>query len=369
MKASKNTTFFSNIYQGKRVLVTGHTGFKGSWLSFWLTKLGAQVFGYSNEIPSEPNHYEALSLGIKQVKADICDRQSFHSALIEFNPEIVFHLAAQAIVRTSYDTPYETFMTNVSGTAAILDAIRSCNFVKACVIVTSDKCYENQEWIWGYRESDRLGGKDPYSSSKACAELVVAAYRDSFFPLQQFGDAHNTLLATARAGNVIGGGDWAKDRLIPDLIRAYRDHTSVRIRNPKAVRPWQHVLDPLSGYLLLGAKLLEGKREFSQAWNFGPSHSTSVQVKDVVEACQRKLPGLNVKYEHLSDDPHESNLLKLDCSKAEHSLKWKASWDSATAIENTVRWYQGFLAGKLLTEDDLNNYLQSAINNNASWIG
>jgi len=282
---------FNNIYKNKKVLITGHTGFKGSWLALWLKELGAEVIGYALKPPTTPSHYELLTqqptdnLNIISIEGDIRNYIKLNEIFQSYKPEIVFHLAAQPLVRYSYINPVETFETNVMGTINVFEACRNCESVRAIVNITSDKCYENKEWVWGYRESDPMGGYDPYSASKGCAELVTSAYRNSFFtPSYPLTDSPpRVLLASARAGNVIGGGDWADDRLIPDIMRATAKNESVIIRNPKATRPWQHVLEPLSGYLLLGQKLLEGRKEFAGGWNFGPDDESNITVENLIE--------------------------------------------------------------------------------------
>ena len=279
---------FRGVYKGKKVLVTGHTGFKGSWLSLWLIKLGAKVIGYALEPPTNSNHFELLNLDMVSIIGDIRDRDRLNAIFKKYKPEVVFHLAAQPLVRYSYINPVETFETNVMGTINVFEACRITESVKAIVNITSDKCYENKEWIWGYRESDPLGGYDPYSASKGCAELVTSSYRKSFFNPEDYSKKHNTLLASARSGNVIGGGDWGKDRLIPDIVRAISKNEKLYIRNPKATRPWQHVLEPLSGYLFLGQMLLEGKTEFADAWNFGPNEGCHTDVETVVKKIKRR---------------------------------------------------------------------------------
>ncbi|MBE3609020.1 CDP-glucose 4,6-dehydratase [Campylobacter californiensis] len=349
---------FDNIYKNKKVFVTGHTGFKGSWLVFWLTKLGANIVGYSDKVPTNPSHFELLNLHIKSIFGDIRDLEKLNLAIKEVKPDIVFHLAAQPLVRYSYKNTIETYETNVIGTLKVFEACRQ-NGVKAIVNITSDKCYENKEWVWGYRENDPMGGYDPYSSSKGCAEILTASYRNSYFNIDEYGKTHETLLASARAGNVIGGGDWAEDRLICDVVRATIKNETVLIRNPNATRPWQHVLEPLSGYLLLGQKLLEGKEEFAEGWNFGPSEEGNYSVGEVLDCLQRHWDKVKFKVEKNAQNLHEANLLKLDCSKANIKLGWKPTWDSKTTFEKTIKWYREFYeGGKILSEDNLNEYIQ-----------
>ena len=283
----QDSTLFNGIYNNKTVLVTGHTGFKGSWLCFWLIQMGAKVIGYSLEPPTSPNHFELLNLDMVSVIGDIRDSDKLNAVFAQYQPEIVFHLAAQPLVRLSYKEPVETFETNVIGTLKVFEACRNTKSVRAIVNITSDKCYENKEWVWGYRENDPMGGYDPYSASKGCAELVTSSYRNSFFNVNEYGKSHNVLLASCRAGNVIGGGDWAKDRLMTDIMVAVSEGKKVVIRNPRATMPWQHVLEPLSGYLMLGQKLFEGKKEFAQAWNFGPGEQGAITVKEVVENIKK----------------------------------------------------------------------------------
>jgi CDP-glucose 4,6-dehydratase len=274
---------FENSYQNKKVLVTGHTGFKGSWLIKWLEMLGAEVQGISLEPNTEPNHFTLIHSDIKSHILDIRDAEKLSKTIRSINPDIVFHLAAQPLVRESYEYPLETLQTNVMGTANVLNACRGLDNLKAILVVTTDKCYENKEWIWGYRESDPMGGYDPYSMSKGCAELVVSSFRRSYFNLDDYSKKHSTLLATARGGNVIGGGDWSKDRLIPDIIKSVVKQQSVMIRSPHSTRPWQHVLECLSGYLMLGQKLLQGEKAFAEAWNFGPPGDAEASVLDVLK--------------------------------------------------------------------------------------
>ncbi|MEK7989613.1 MAG: CDP-glucose 4,6-dehydratase [Thiotrichaceae bacterium] len=326
------------FWQDKKVLVTGHTGFKGSWLSLWLRLLKADVTGYSLAPLTHPNLFEAAHIEreIKSLIGDIRDFNHLQSAVLKARPQIIFHLAAQPLVRASYANPLETYSSNVMGTAHILEAARQCKSVKAVVIVTTDKCYENREWVWGYRENDPMGGDDPYSSSKGCAELVTQAYQRSYFNSNSVG------IASARAGNVIGGGDWAEDRLIPDFIKSLAAKQKIVLRNPLATRPWQHVLEPLGGYLQLAEKLWDEPAKYTGAWNFGPEESDVRSVQWVVEYMA-----------HLWDEalpweldkqaqPHEAQLLKLDCSKAHFHLNWKPKWSLETALQQTVDWYQAF---------------------------
>lgn len=356
---------FNNIYQNKKILVTGHTGFKGSWLVTWLQMLGAKVVGISLEPNTKPSHFEILNSATEpQVEShfvDIRDAAKINELINAIKPDAVFHLAAQPLVRESYITPLYTFETNVLGTANILDACRAVDALKAIIVITSDKCYENKEWLWGYRESDPMGGHDPYSASKGCAELVTSSFRNSYFNLDAFGKSHQTLVATARAGNVIGGGDWAKDRLIPDIIRGIAANETIQIRNPNATRPWQHVLECLSGYLCLGEKLLSGDKCFAEGWNFAPGFSSDVKVIDVINRIQKYWSKFQYEIKQLKNQPHEANLLKLDCSKAMAKLKWQNVWNLDQTIAATINWYREFYeTGKLLTENDINTYVNDA---------
>lgn len=327
-----------HFWRGRRVFITGHSGFKGGWLSIWLNQLGAVVHGFSLPPSTNPNLFE-LSRLVKLLDGatfgDIRNADALAAALQAFKPEIVFHLAAQPLVRYSYYHPVETFTTNVMGSVNLFEAVRRCPGVKVIVNITTDKCYANKNWVWGYRELEPLGGDDPYSSSKACAELISSAYRNSFFA------ASNVFLATVRAGNVIGGGDWADDRLIPDFIRAYYAGKPLSIRSPDAVRPWQHVLEPLSGYLLLAQKLIEEGAPYADAWNFGPREHDTQSVKWVVETLVGLCPGGQWRQE-LSPQPYEAHQLKLDSSKAHSLLKWKPRWSLQTALKQTVAWYQAW---------------------------
>jgi CDP-glucose 4,6-dehydratase len=365
----KMKNLFGGIYSGRKVLVTGHTGFKGSWLSLWLSLLGADVTGFSLEPDTNPNHISLLNIKMNSIIGDIRDKKLVYDTVKNYQPDIVFHLAAQPLVRKSYKMPHETFETNIMGTVNLFEACRAAESVKAIINVTSDKCYDNKEFTYGYREDDPMGGFDPYSASKGCAELITSSYRNSFFNVSDYGKKHNMLLASCRAGNVIGGGDWSEDRLIPDIIRSASKNKPLNIRNPYAVRPWQHVLEPLSGYLFLGQKLLEGKPEFAGAWNFGPNQESNVAVKEVVETA--KLSWGQINYETQSDpyQPHESGFLKLDCSKANNELNWKEVWNIGMAIEKTIKWYRIFYKNKMtLTESNLIEYIEDAENKKLAWI-
>lgn len=336
----------SEFWNGKKVLITGHTGFKGSWLAFWLKTLGAEIYGYALAPEKKPNLFDDLNLEnqINSTTGDICDLTNFEKNLQEFQPEIVFHLAAQSLVRKSYRQPIDTYMTNVIGTINVLDAVRRAVFVKTIILVTTDKVYENNEWHWAYRENERLGGFDPYSNSKACAELAVSAYRNSFFAESK------TLIATARAGNVIGGGDWSEDRLVPDIFQSLVFDKTLEIRNPYSVRPWQHVLEPLSGYLCLAEKLYAGKRNLAESWNFGPAEDDSKPVGWILEEIKRiwKAP-VNWKI-GTEKQPHEARFLKLDSTKARVELGWSPKLDLKEAVNLTAEWYRGFKENKDLAE-------------------
>ncbi len=348
---------FSGIYHGKKVLLTGHTGFKGSWLAFWLQQLGAEVCGYALPTPTEPSHWRLLKLGIRSETADVRDFPMLEKIFQDFRPEIVFHLAAQPLVRASYRDPVETYSTNVMGTLNVFEACRKTESVRAVINVTSDKCYENREWTRGYREDDAMGGHDPYSASKGCSELLTASYRNSYFNNAEFGKKHQILLASCRAGNVIGGGDWAEDRLIPDIMRAVAAGNPVEIRNPGATRPWQHVLEPLGGYLLVGQRLLEGKPQYATGWNFGPAEDADLSVREVVERIKRYWSRIDYRLAQTVDALHEAHLLKLDCTKAREQLNWHPVWNSEATFEKTVGWYREFYErGVLTTETDLASY-------------
>lgn len=350
---------FDGIYKNLPVLVTGHTGFKGSWLTLVLSKLGANVLGYSLPPPSNPNHFELISnnLRVTSVIGDIRDRKFFMSIVDQFQPRIIFHLAAQPYVRKSYIDPVYTYETNVIGTLNVLEAVRQVKSIEAAVIITTDKCYENKEWLWSYREIDALGGKDPYSSSKACAEILTRSYRESFFPLDMYKISHNKLVATCRAGNVIGGGDWGEDRLIPDIVRAINSKDRVLyIRNPEAIRPWQHVLDVTFGYLLLGQKLLEGKKEFADAWNFS-IQDQDVKVMEIVDLFRKFWTDFQIKITN-NEKFLEHKILKLDSSKARILLGWNPVWNISEAIRRTLEWYRAYYEnGDVLSEYDLEAYV------------
>ena len=338
---------FANCYKGRRVFITGHTGFKGSWLAAWLVSLGAEVAGFADCVPTTPSHFEATGLAghLRDYRGDIRDRDAVCRALREFRPEVVFHLAAQPLVRLSYDKPALTFETNMMGTLNVLEGLRECPSVAAAVFITSDKCYRNDEWVWGYRETDHLGGYDPYSASKGCAEIVAHSYFQSYF------GSDGPACATTRAGNVIGGGDWALDRIVPDCARAWADGQAVRIRSPWATRPWQLVLEPLSGYLWLGAHLL-GLREgpFSvrgQAYNFGPAADVNNTVAEVVTALATHWPGFVSETDPQAQaGVKECTLLKLCCDKALAHLGWKATLNFEETIRFTDEWYHRFYRGE-----------------------
>ncbi|KKS88721.1 MAG: CDP-glucose 4,6-dehydratase [Parcubacteria group bacterium GW2011_GWC1_43_11] len=359
---------FNNIYKGKKVLITGHTGFKGSWLSLWLSKLGARVIGYSMGIPTNPSHFELLHLNIISVFDDILNKERLLKTIETEKPDIVFHLAAQPLVIESYATPAKTLETNIIGTLNVLESCRKTKAVKAIINITSDKCYKNQEWARGYKEDDPMGGYDPYSASKGCAELIAHSYRNSFFNRNEYGNTHNVLLANVRAGNVVGGGDWAKDRLIPDIVKLANVGKCVIVRNPHATRPWQHVLEPLSGYLQLGWKLLEGKKEFSDNWNFGPKDDSSLAVSEIVERTKKHWDAVKYKIEKNASCFHEANFLKLDSTKARTKLKWKNVWDQDKTLEKTINWYKNYYDNKkILSENDLYDYIHDAKLISAGW--
>lgn len=332
-----------SFWAGKVVLLTGHTGFKGSWLSLWLQTMGAKVIGYALPAPTDPSLFAAANVaqGMVSIESDIRDFAALSAAFEKYQPEIVIHMAAQPLVRYSYANPVETYSTNVMGTVHLLEAARLTGSVRAIVNVTSDKCYENREWAWGYRENEAMGGYDPYSNSKGCAELVAAAYRSSYFNPGNFPE-HGVALASARAGNVIGGGDWAEDRLIPDIMRAIMQGKPVHIRNPHAIRPWQHVLEPLSGYLLLAQKLYQEGAVYAESWNFGPSDEDAKPVQWIVERLTKAWGEGAMWVLDDGEHPHEAHYLKLDCSKAKARLNWQPRWNLDEALGKIITWHKAY---------------------------
>lgn len=343
--------FYNNTFKNRKVLITGHTGFKGSWLCLLLSNLGAEVYGYALEPPTEPSLFKEANIAelVNSEIGDIRDLNHLQSYLKKAEPEIVIHMAAQPLVRDSYNIPVETYMINVMGTVHLLEACRNTPSVRVIVNVTTDKCYENREWHWGYRENEAMGGYDPYSNSKGCSELVTASYRNSFFNPTNYGK-HKVAVATARAGNVIGGGDWANDRLIPDFIKAISKCETLKIRSPYAIRPWQHVLEPLHGYLTLAAKLYADGSNYAQAWNFGPDDNDAQNVEWITRnICE--LWGEGAKYEiDTNPQPHEANYLKLDCSKAKAELHWQPNWDIRKTLVSIVEWNKAFLNAENIRE-------------------
>jgi CDP-glucose 4,6-dehydratase len=334
------------VFRGKRVFLTGHTGFKGSWLAVWLRRLGASVYGYSLPPPTEPSNYalaRVRELLAGETLADIRDRARLAEALSGFGPDVVFHLAAQPLVRESYEKPAETFDVNVMGTASVLDAVRGLGRPCAAVCVTTDKCYENREQVWGYRECDPMGGHDPYSASKGAAEILIASYRRSFFSPGRLAE-HGVQLASARAGNVVGGGDWARDRIVTDMVAALCAGRPVPVRNPHAIRPWQHVLEPLSGYLTLAASMLEAPGpKWCEGWNFGPVAGTELPVGRLAEAFVRAWGGGSWEDRSAPGQPHEATILRLSIEKAGWDLGWRPRWTCEEMVARTARWYKGVL--------------------------
>jgi CDP-glucose 4,6-dehydratase len=322
----------TNFWKNKKVLITGHTGFKGGWLSLWLQYLGAKVVGVSLDPPTECSLYQKASVatGMISLRQDIRNGEKIKKIFVQHQPEIVFHLAAQPLVRYSYKDPVKTYETNVMGTLHILEAIRAIDTVQSTIIVTTDKCYQNKEWYWGYREIDPMGGQDPYSSSKGAVELLISSYRDSYL----------LNIASVRAGNVIGGGDWAEDRLIPDIIRAFQENKSIEIRNPSSIRPWQHVLEPLSGYIRLAECLTHSSKKYAQAWNFGPYDKDVKSVEWIVRKMIKHWGKKNYWKIDKNNNPHEANYLKLDCSKAHKELDWHPKWELDIALQKIVHWHK-----------------------------
>lgn len=340
-----NIDIFNNFYKGKRVLVTGHTGFKGSWLSIWLHELGAEVIGIGLDPFTERDNYVLSGIGNKikaDIRADIRDGERMKEIFSEFQPEIVFHLAAQPLVRLSYDKPVETYETNVMGTINIMEAIRRTDSVKVAVMITTDKCYENKEQIWGYRENEPMGGYDPYSSSKGAAEIAISSWRRSFFNPADYGKKHHVSIASVRAGNVIGGGDWALDRIIPDCIKALEAGKDINIRSPKAIRPWQHVLEPLSGYMLLAQKMWNEPTKYCEGWNFGPLPESISTVWEVASKVIENYGSGKLNDVSDSNALHEAKLLMLDISKAKFQLGWEPRMNISQCVELTVDWYKRY---------------------------
>jgi len=364
---------FGDIFRGKRVLITGHTGFKGSWLSLWLHDLGAKVTGLALPPDTSPSHFELIGLGniVKHIEGDIRDYRVVNRAFGSARPDMVFHLAAKALVRDSYDDPKGTFDTNIGGTVNILEAVRASSSVQAAIVVTSDKCYENKEWVWGYREDDPVGGHDPYSASKGATEIVCSAYRRSFFGKTGLGP--HIGFATVRAGNVIGGGDWARDRLIPDCIRALTGKKPIVIRNPTAIRPWQHVLDPLAGYLFLAKQLLNERDRFSGAWNFGPADIEHINVGEIAgNFIAAWGEGRIESTKPNQSTPHEAYLLRLSIDKATCELGWFPVSDSLAAMNQTIAWYKDWHHGRrnvrAMSLDQIHTYVATALKKKAGWV-
>jgi len=340
------------FWNRRKVLITGHTGFKGSWLSLLLTRLGSNIFGYSLDPPTKPNLFELSKIDklVNSHIADIRDYETLQKVLRKVKPEIVIHMAAQPLVRESYRVPRETYEINVMGTINLLDAVRKTDGIRVVLNITSDKCYENREWLWGYRENEQIGGYDPYSNSKGCCELVTSCFRNSYFNPQNY-KQHGVALASARAGNVIGGGDWAEDRLIPDFIRSLCKREKIIIRNPFAVRPWQHVLDPLTGYLLLCEKLYEKGDIYSEAWNFGPEEKDAKNVAWLINfLCKKWGDGASWEIDS-HPNVHESNYLRLDCSKAKSLLDWNSLWNIETTLNSIVEWTNSYFSGKDIRDE------------------
>lgn len=361
---------FNEIFRNKTVFITGHTGFQGSWISLWLKSLGANVVGYSLEPPTEPSLYDIIKLEteISHITGDVCDLDHLQKSLRKHEPHFVIHLAAQSLVRLSYEKPVETFQTNVMGTVNLLESIKKIPNLKSCVIMTSDKCYENKEWVYSYRENDPMGGYDPYSASKGATELIVASFRNSFFK-------HNRKIgiASVRAGNVIGGGDWAKDRIVPDCIRSFSSKKSILLHNPNAIRPWQHVLEPISGILWLAAKIHDEPHVYSEPWNFGPNNSSDVTVKELVSKIIKQWGSGTWKNQSKKNrkNLHEANYLRLDSSKATNLLGWSQVYSLEEAISETILWYRNYSTNKKnmknISLKQIQNYVQKAKQMNIIW--
>jgi len=340
-----------SFWRGRKVFLTGHTGFKGGWMSLWMQSLGANLKGFSLEPPTSPSLFEIASIsdGMTSDIGDVRDLARLTHSLQTFQPEIVFHMAAQPLVRYSYKNPVETYATNLMGTVHLLEAVRQTPSVKAVVIITTDKCYENREWAWGYRENEPMGGFDPYSNSKGCAELATAAYRSSFFNPENFSH-HGVAIATVRAGNVIGGGDWAGDRLIPDILMAIEKGSPVTIRNPNAIRPWQHVLEPISGYMQLAERMISDGPTYSEAWNFGPNDNDARPVSWIVDRMVN-IWGNGASWQiDNSEQPHEATYLKLDISKAKTKLQWQPRINLEQALEWIIDWHKAYLDGRSMQD-------------------
>jgi len=364
---------FGGVFQNKKIFVTGHTGFQGSWLTLWLKSLGAKVTGYSLLPPTKPSLFEILQLkqDINHIVGDVRDHSFLQKCLIKHKPDIVFHLAAQPLVRLSYEKPVDTFHTNIMGTVNLLEAIRNTQSVKAGIIITSDKCYENKEWDFAYRENDPLGGFDPYSASKGATEIVTSSYSRSFFHSNN--KKRKIGIATVRAGNVIGGGDWAQDRIVPDCIRSIYSGKQILIRNPKSIRPWQHVLEPISGMLLLASKLWDNPHSYNESWNFGPNLSTNVTVKELVIQIIKELkqkPNWKDVSKNTKNAVHEANFLRLDSTKANNLLGWRQTYDDKETISETTSWYQNYMKKtemRKFTLLQIKKYVEKAKYMNATW--
>ncbi len=351
-----------SFWCNKRVFLTGHTGFKGGWLSLWLSLLGARVKGYALDPPTSPSLFNEARIGgvIDSQIGDIRDQEVLHESMVKFNPDILIHMAAQPLVRYSYSAPIETYEVNVIGTAKVLEVARSCTNLKAIVNITTDKCYENEEQDKSFQEDDPMGGYDPYSSSKGCAELVTSAYRRSFL------QGHDIGIASVRAGNVVGGGDWADDRLIPDILRSFEKNEAVVIRNPKATRPWQHVLEPLSGYLILAQKLYDNRDEYAEGWNFGPNEQDVKSVDWILDKMISKWPNSSWRLDN-SSSPHEAGFLKLDISKAKSKLGWKPTLELSDALEKIIDWHKAYLNQEdmqAICLEEIEDYMKNMNNEN-----